>query len=134
MWPTRYSMPTGLRGRLVSRAKPGAVLLEAIVALTILMIAGVTAVIMATESAHSVALIRESEAELRSASAFLEAAALWTREDLDRRLGEREQGRWRLRIDRPAPTLYTLTLTDSLGRAELLRTTVFRPEVAHAEP
>lgn len=103
-------------------------------ALTVLAIAGVTAVVMAAESAHVLAHLRDSEAELRAASAFMEAASLWPREDLDRRLGEREQGSWRLRIDRPVPTLYTLTLTDSLGNAELIRTAIFRPEAAHAEP
>jgi type II secretory pathway pseudopilin PulG len=110
------------------------VLLEAVVALTILAVAGVAAVAMASESARTIAHIRETEAELRAASALMEAASLWTREDLDRRLGDRAQGPWRLRIDRPVPTLYTLTLTDSLGRAELLRTAIFRPEAAHGEP
>jgi hypothetical protein len=34
---------------------------------------------------------------------------------------------WRLRIDRPTPTLYLVVLRDSVGR-ELLRTSLFRPQ------
>lgn len=106
----------------------GAALLETIVALTILTVAGAAAVVMASESARAIQHAREADAEMRAASAFFDAVALWTREDLDRRLGERPQGPWRLRIDRPIPTLYVVVLRDTIGGAEVLRTSLYRPE------
>lgn len=109
------------------RADAGAALLEAIVALTVLVTAGTAAVSLASQSAQAVHAAHDREAEMRSASAFLEAVALWTRDDLDRRLGDRPQGSWRLRIDRPAPELYVVVLTDSTGTIEILRTALFRP-------
>ena len=86
------------------------------------------------QSADTVRRAREADAEMREASAFLHAVSLWTREDLDRRLGERPQGRWRLIVQRPTPTLYEVVLTDSAVTHEVLRTTLFRPEPPRPEP
>ena len=115
------------------RGRAGAALLEVMVALAILAIAGVAAVAATRESVRAAARLREGEREIREASAFLEAVALWPREDLDRRLGERAQGRWRLRISRPSPTVYEIALTDSTGADFLLETALYRPEAPHSE-
>ena len=101
-------------------------------AITILAAAGSAIVALATEAGNAVARARATERELRRASALLEAIALWPREDLDRHLGERREGSSRLRVDRPAQTLYTIVLLDSTGRRELLRTALYRPEPRHA--
>lgn len=108
--------------------RAGAALLEVIVALTVLAVAGIAAVQIAQESMRAVERARAADAELREADAFLEAVALWTRRDLDLRLGSREQGPFRLVVERPARTLYVVTLTDSTGTRELLRTALFRPD------
>ena len=97
-------------------------------ALVILSVAGTPAVTLVSQSADAVRRARIADAEMREASAFFHAVALWPREDLDRRLGERPQGRWKLIVQRPAPTLYEVVLTDSTVTRELLRTTLFRPE------
>ena len=110
------------------RDDSGAVLLEVIVALLILSVAGTTAVVMASESSRAVQRAREADAEVRAANAFFEAVALWPRADLDRHLGEREQGQWRMMVQRPIPTLYTVVLRDTLAGAEILRTSLFRPD------
>ena len=110
------------------RDRRGAVLLEAMVALAILSAAGLAAVALVSQGADAVRRARAADAEVRQASAFLHAVALWPREDLDRRLGERPQGRWKLVIQRPTPTLYEVVLADSALARELLRTTLFRPE------
>ncbi|HEX8361679.1 MAG TPA: hypothetical protein VF613_16300 [Longimicrobium sp.] len=109
----------------------GAALLEVIVAVAILATAGTAAVAMTSESARAVERARDADRRVREASAFMDAVALWTRGDLDRRLGERPQGPWLLRIDRPANELYTAALVDSGGR-ELLRTDLFRPDTSRA--
>jgi hypothetical protein len=72
-------------------------------------------------------MARAAEQETREADAFLNVVTLWTRPQLDARLGNRRQGQWWLRIDRLAPGLYEVTLTDSLARAPILRTTMHRP-------
>ncbi len=110
----------------------GAVLLEAMVAMVILMVAGTAAVTMVAESAAAVAHAREADERMRRADAFLHAASLWTRDDLDRRLGSRPQGPWTMNVQRPSPTLYEVVLSDSAGAMVLLRTSLFRPEPAPA--
>jgi type II secretory pathway pseudopilin PulG len=68
------------------RGRSGVALLEAIVALTLLGIAGTTAVVMASESARTVRHAREADDALRDAGAFMDAVSLWNRADLDRHL------------------------------------------------
>lgn len=104
----------------------GSVLLEVLVAITVLALAGSSAVAVAVESLRTAQIAREHEERIRTASAFLHGVALWPRGDLDRRLGGREQGPWILHIERPAPTLYVLRLEEAATAMELLRTAVFR--------
>jgi hypothetical protein len=112
--------------------RPGVVLLEAIVALTILTVAALASVAMVRQAVDSVRRAESAEAEIRRASAFMDAIALWPRADLDRHLGQRPEGSWRLIIDRPVPTLYLVALTDSLSRRELVRTALYRPQPSNA--
>ena len=63
---------------------------------------------------------------MADASNFLNSVSLWSREELDQRLGEREQGNWRLEITRSTPELYVVTLRDSLGASTVIRTALFR--------
>ena len=107
-------------------------LLEVIVALTILSTVSIAALTMSSESMRVVQHAREAEQRMRAASGFLEAVSLWPRAELDQRLGERSQGRWKLRINRTFPTLYEITLVDSAGGVELLRTSLFRPDGSRA--
>ena len=107
--------------------RPGVALLEVIVAIAILATAGVAALSMAAATTRAVSNARDADRELRDASAFLEAVSLWTRTDLDQRLGDRSQGPWILRIDRPANELYVVTLSDTLSGETLLSTSLFRP-------
>ena len=100
----------------------GHTLLEVIVALAILGIAGVALVSMAVDTGLQLRHAEAADAATAEASAFLDAVALWTPEDLDRRLGEHAQGAWRLRITRAAPALYEVELRDSTGTRTLLAT------------
>lgn len=115
-------------------ARRGVVLLEAIVALTILTIAGAAVVALATDSARAVERARAADAATARASAFLDAVALWPREDLDRHLGARDEGTWRMIVDRPTPTLYAVILADSAGAHVLLHTVLYRAEEPNAAP
>lgn len=108
------------------------VLLEAIVALTILAISATTMVSLAASSLDAVSRADRLDAETRRASALLDAVALWPRADLDRHLGDRPEGPWDLRVDRPAPTLYVIALRDTATGAVLLATSLYRPEAPDA--
>ena len=110
------------------RALSGAALLEALVALSILATAGVAVVGFAGEAIRSVGRTRAAERDVRRASALLDAVALWPREDLDRHLGSRAEGPWRMLIERPTPSMYTVILRDSSSGHEVLHTALFRPE------
>jgi type II secretory pathway pseudopilin PulG len=108
--------------------RQGAVLLEAIVALTVLATIGSAAAWLATDSMRSVNRTHERENEVRIAARFLSAVSLWPREDLDRHLGRRRQGPWMMDVDRTDPIVYVVTLTDTASNAVLLRTAFFRPD------
>lgn len=120
--------------RPVLRNRPGVVLFEVIVALSILIIAGLTAAVWVQETVLAVDHARHGATEVRAASDYLDLIALWPREDLDRHLGDRREGAWTVRVDRPTPTLYTVTVKDSTGARTLLRTAVYRAEGPHAGP
>jgi len=122
------------RVRRVCCGRRGVVLLEAIVALTILATAAASLVVLAASSVHAVRQARSADSEMRAASAFMDVVAIWPRADLDRHLGDRDEGRWRLRIQRPTQVLYVVALTDSTGQRELLSSALYRPEDAHAAP
>lgn len=119
--------------------RTGAALLEVMVALTILTVAGIWAVAMANQAAEAIRRVRDADAETRRASGFLEAIALWPREDLDRHLGDQREGGWVLTVRRPAPSLYTIVLGSAPDSANgrpfsrlLLSTALFRPEAPDA--
>jgi hypothetical protein len=112
------------------RGRAGAVLLEAVVALAILGGAVVTLTSLGTASAVALRRAAMSAEDARRASAFLDAVSLWSVDDLDRRLGNREQGEWRLHITREYPSLYAVELTDASGGQVLLRTVLYRPPPA----
>jgi hypothetical protein len=98
-----------------------------LVAIVILTIGGLAATVAVRQGFESVRRAESADREMRAASAFFDAVALWTRTDLDQHLGNRPEGVWRLQIDRPVPTLYLVALSDSTGTRELLRTALYRP-------
>ena len=115
-------------------ARTVVVLLEALIALVILTTAGAIVVTMSAEAASAVRRARIAESNMRKANALFAALSIWSREDLDRHLGDRAEGQWILRVDRPAPAIYTAALTDTATHVELLRTSLYRPEVINATP
>lgn len=112
------------------RPRRGSTLLEALIALVLVATGAAAVAALASDTAQAVQRAHVADIEARRASAFLEFVALWTREELDRRLGDRQQGDWRLRIGRPHETLYVVTLLDSTGARVLLRTALHRPSAA----
>jgi len=111
------------------RGESGAALLEAIVAVSILGASGVALAAQMQQTYEAVRRAGAAERGFLDASAFLDAVALWPREDLDRRLGDRRNGPWRLEITRSEQT-YGVTIRDSTGRQTLATTVFYRsPDV-----
>lgn len=106
--------------------RTGAALLEAIVALAIFSIAGIALLRVASEASHAIELSATAELRLRDAGRLMDAASLWSRTELDQRLGERTQGAMLMRISRPTPQLYRVELMESESDALLLATTLYR--------
>jgi type II secretory pathway pseudopilin PulG len=106
-------------------------LLEVIVAMTILVIAALSTVAWVSQASDAVVRANAAAVETDSASDYLDRIALWTREDLDRHLGNRHQGVWSVLVERPTPALYIVTIRDAGGSHTILRTVLYRPEVVH---
>ena len=112
----------------------GVVLLEVMIAVAVLALGAVSMVALASESLDAVTRAQAADADIARASSLLDAVALWPRADLDRHLGDRPEGAWRLQVERPMPMLYTVKLSDTLGGHVLLASALFRPEDPHAAP
>lgn len=110
-------------------AERGVVLLEAMVALAILAIAGTAAVSLTADALRAEHEAGVREAALHDADRLLTALTLLTRTDLDRRLGRHRTGGMVAEIQRPEPTLYRIAVSEARAPAvELLVTVVYRPE------
>lgn len=116
------------------RASRGAVLLEVLIALAILGTAGVELAVVTREALGAVERAQAAEADINEASALMAVVSLWSRADLDRHLGVRPEGRWRLILDRSQPTLYGVALADSASGRVVLQTTLYRPPVMDSVP
>jgi hypothetical protein len=101
-----------------------------LVALTVLATVGSAALWTVSESLRALARAHEHEAHIEQANHLLIAATLWRRVDLDQRLGRRRQGPFWMRIDRRAPAVYDIEVTDTATGHLLLATALYRREDA----
>lgn len=107
----------------------GAALIEAIVAMTILSVGGLSAVGVLQEALRSEAALQEREEALLTANRVLSAMVLLSRTDLERRLGRHEIGELLVDVQRPQPALFRIAVAHvSAPGVEALVTVVFRPE------
>lgn len=104
-------------------------LLEVLIAMAILGFVAASALSLAADGSSRAQRNHATEAELRDASALMDAVALWSREDLDRHLGRRPQGSWRMEIQREGDALYDVRLEDGTTARLLLQTSFYRPAV-----
>lgn len=111
----------------------GVALLEVLVAVLILTVAGLSLVELVAAGARAIATARQRQRELADEERLLTAYTLLTRSDLDRRLGDRTVGPYVADVQRPEATLYRIALRRSNAPdLEDLVTVVYRPEPAHA--
>lgn len=106
----------------------GIALLEVLVSLTILSVSLLSATRWVLDAANARASAEAEELRFARAADFLDHVALWPTSDLDRNLGDRPQGPFRLRIERVEPMLYAVALAESIRPAKvLIETTLYRP-------
>lgn len=101
-------------------------LLEAVIAIAILAVAGTSAAWLAADSVRLVNRAHQTEATVLRAERLLDAVLLWPREDLDRHLGESTQGEFRLVVHRDSRRLYHAAVRDTVRQEVLLRTSLYR--------
>jgi Tfp pilus assembly protein PilX len=114
------------------RAERGVVLLEGLAAVLILAVAGLGLVEVASAGMRATAAAAERERAQADADRLMAAYALLTRGDLDLRLGDRDVGRYVVRVERPEPTLYRVAMSFSGSpNVEDLVTVLYRPEMRY---
>lgn len=117
-------------------SQPGSTLLEVLVAMVLVATVGTTVAALTAESFATISAAQDAEAEAIDADRFLRTVSLWPRQDLDRRLGDRRQGEWWMRIDRIERGLYRIGLRHDKGGGEFLWTALYvgpGPDAARAD-
>jgi len=115
-------------------SRDGSALLEVVVGLTILAIAGTAFVALLAQSAGSVDAFRRHEAETVQAEAALERITLWSRTELAAHIGTSALPGLTVHISEITPSLYAIAMMDSVDRVALLRTSVYAPDSSRATP
>ena len=111
------------------RDRRGVVLLEVLIALAILALAGLSLASVVREQSQAIAELADRREILLRADQAMARLALRGRPGLDLRLGRRLEGRFLVDVERPRRDLYRLALADSAApAADLLVTVVYRPE------
>ena len=116
----------------MSLTERGIALLEVLVAIMILGVAGVELVGLITAGTGAVGTARVRERVLADEERLVTAYTLLGRSDLDRRMGRREVGPYVVKIQCPERTLYRIALARTeTPDVEDLVTVVFRAEPAN---
>jgi prepilin-type N-terminal cleavage/methylation domain-containing protein len=104
----------------------GFVLIEVLVALTILSVAGLAFVDLTAQSAQSAIRAREAEEQLGDEDRLLTAYSLLDHRDLERRIGTQAVGNYTVRVERLDWSVYRVAvMAGRSGRG--LVTVIYRP-------
>ena len=115
------------------RSNRGVALLEVLVALAILSLAGLALLDLVSGGLRAERDARDREGVLAVEERVLTALALLNRGEFDRRLGSRPLGELIVDIQRPERTLYRIAIAQARSRqVEDLVTVVYRREPTHA--
>lgn len=116
------------------RDSRGVALLEALVALAILSVAGVSLVGVVSAGLRAEEEARRRERTLAAEERVLAAMTLLNRTELDQRIGRRTVGEFFVGVQRPERTLYRIAIGETRSpQVEDLVTVVFRREAAVAQ-
>lgn len=105
----------------------GAILLEVVVALWIVSLAGLAAIQLSRAVMADLQEMHMRERELRAADHLLYTYSLATTLELDQRIGGQRMGRFAVTVQRPSPGLYRVAVARAAAaEVELLVTVVYR--------
>ena len=110
------------------RKRAGATLLEVVVALVILAVAGVGLLSLSGETADALDTMLRRERMTRSAAAQLEGLALRSRLEMINTVGTHRVAAVDVNVSQLSSTLFEVAVTDTTNGAVVLRTTLYRPE------
>lgn len=110
-------------------AERGVALLEVAIALTVLGIAGLSAVGALLEAADQVERVAQAERRIVDQSRLLSAMGLMTRDDLLHQLGQRTAGPYTVRTRQRSEALFQVTVADGSNVPPTLETIFYRPGV-----
>jgi Tfp pilus assembly protein PilV len=110
------------------RARRGAALIETLIALVVLAFAGAGMISLLAETLARVHDLHARERDTAAAARALETMASFSRAELRARVGVTRQPTVWVEINQSAPALFDVIARDTLVRAELLRTTIYRPD------
>lgn len=116
-----------------ARGERGVVLLEVLAAVVILTVAGLSLTELASAGLRATARAEDRERVAMDEERLMAAYSLLLGGDLDLRLGGRDVGPYRVRVERPEPELYRVAISEqqSPGVQDLV-TVLYRPESPHA--
>jgi len=95
---------------VLPRTNAGFTLLEVLIALSIVSIAGLAAIAKVGAASSTLREVARHEAEMEAAHNLLVTAMTWSRRELDRRLGSTRAGALMLSVSRPRSGLYRLAV------------------------
>jgi Tfp pilus assembly protein PilV len=113
-------------------APRGAVLLEALVALTLVAIAGLGMVTLLGQTVEVNRQLHRTERETRRAGEALEGLLVLDRATLAARVGRSRVGCCLLTVEAVTPDLYRVVLSDTATGAAILATSTYLPELTRA--
>jgi hypothetical protein len=114
----------------VTGNRSGAVLLEAMIALTMIAIAGVGMVTYLGQTIESLRQVHSRDRDTRAASVELDRLSLLTSRELAARIGRSRVSCCELVVEPLTPVLYRLALADTATGAFILETSVYAPDTS----
>jgi Tfp pilus assembly protein PilV len=112
----------------------GVALLEVLVAITLLAVAGVGWMSLVHESARAARNAAARDADMQSASATLRHISLWTPSELAAHVGRTRHDGYDVTVSPLAASLWSITVADTLTGATLLATSRYVPESLATRP
>jgi Tfp pilus assembly protein PilV len=118
----------------IGRPRPGAALIEALIATVLLATTGIALVTLLGQTEHSMRSVRTSERQIRDASEHLDRLVLLNRADVIAREGQSSFAGWTLSVTALGSGLFDIAIAPTDTSRSLLQTTIYRPDTADAQP
>jgi Tfp pilus assembly protein PilV len=111
-----------------ARARGGSALIEVLVALVLLAVAGVAMITLLGQTSRTMRSTSDTERETRAASGVLDRFAAMDRAALVASIGRRDVAGFRAEVAQAAPDLFEIAVAASDTSSVLLRTIFYRPD------